>query len=287
MKISIVMPSLNQNRFLERSLRSVLDQETGDLECIVVDGGSTDGSVETIQKHAGRLAYWRSRPDRGNADALNEGFGRATGEIMGWINADDRLTPWALRVVESVFRALPEVEWITTLFPLYMDEEGLVIAARQSEGYNAQAFYHGRNVLLSPRFYSFPIQQESTFWRRSLWERTGARMDDSLRTAGGFELWARFFKHAELYAVRVPLGCSRFQKQSPASGAPADHLDECETVLRRYRYRPLSRLELAARQAARLLSLRVRPWTGLAYPVSKIRQEARGSEWIVYREWIL
>ena len=83
MKISIVMPSLNQNRFLERSLRSVFEQEIGDLECIVVDGGSTDGSVETIKKQSARLAYWRSRPDRGYADALNEGFGRATGESHG------------------------------------------------------------------------------------------------------------------------------------------------------------------------------------------------------------
>ncbi|MGB7537547.1 MAG: glycosyltransferase family 2 protein [Anaerolineales bacterium] len=287
MKTSIVVPSLNQNRSLERSLRSVWDQEIGDLECLVVDGGSTDGSVEMIQKHAARLAYWRSRPDRGYADALNEGFAHSTGEIMGWLNAGDRLTPWALRVVESVFQALPEVEWITTLFPLVMNEEGVVVAARYNEGFNAGAFYRGRNIPLSPRFPAFAIPQESTFWRRSLWERTGARMDDSLRLAGDFELWARFFKHAKLYAVGVPLGCSRFRKPSPGSDATADYLAECRTILRRYGYRPPARLELAARQAARLLPRRARPWTGLAYPVVKIRQERRGSEWIVFREWIL
>ena len=109
-------------------------------------------------------------------------------------------------------------------------------------------------------------------------------MDDSLRMAGDFELWARFFKHAELYAVGVPLGCFRFQKQSFASGATADYLDECRTVLRRYGYRPPSRLELAGRRAARLLPRRMSPLTGLAYPVPKIRQEGRGSEWIISAE---
>jgi hypothetical protein len=287
MKISIVTPSFNQCRFLERSMRSVLGQEAGDLEYIVIDGGSTDGSAETIKAHAAQLAYWRSRPDRGYADALNEGFGRSTGEIMGWLNSDDMLTPWALRAVESVFQALPEVEWVTTLYPLVMNEEGVVIAARQSEGYNAGAFFRGRNVPLAPRFYTSVIQQESTFWRRSLWERAGSRLDDSLRMAGDFELWARFFKHAELYAIGVPLGCFRFQKQSFTSSAMAGYLDECRAVLGRYGYRAPSGLEIIARRIARLLPRRIHPLTGLAYPVPKIRQAGRGSEWIISREWIL
>jgi glycosyltransferase involved in cell wall biosynthesis len=287
MRISIITPSFNQNRFLEQSMRSVLGQEIEDLEYLVIDGGSTDGSVETIKKEAARLAFWRSRPDRGYADALNEGFGRATGEVMGWLNSDDMLTPWALRTVESIFCELPEVEWITTLYPLVMNEEGMVIAARQGEGYNARAFYRGRNVPLSPRFYTSVIQQESTFWRRSLWERAGARMDDSLRMAGDFELWARFFELAELHAIGVPLGCFRFQKKSITSSAMTGYLAECQTVLHRYRYRPPSKLESSVRQAARLLPRRIHPLTGLAYPVLKIRQEGRGSEWIVCRDWIL
>jgi glycosyltransferase involved in cell wall biosynthesis len=287
MKFSVVTPSFNQNRFLEQAMRSVLAQEVEDLEYAVIDGGSTDGSVETIKAHAPRLAYWRSRPDRGYADALNEGFGRSTGEIMGWLNSDDMLTPWALRAAERVFRALPEVEWITTLYPLVMDEEGVVIAARQSEGYNARAFYRGRNVPLSPRFYTCVIQQESTFWRRSLWERSGARLDDSLHMAGDFELWARFFKHAELYAVGTPLGCFRFQKQSITSGAMADYLEECRKVLRKYAYRAPSGAETALRRFARLLPRRAYAQTGLAYPVWKVRQEGRGSDWTVSREWII
>jgi glycosyltransferase involved in cell wall biosynthesis len=287
MKFSIVTPSFNQNRFLERSMRSVLGQEIGDLEYIVIDGGSADGSVETIKKQSARLAYWTSRPDRGYADALNEGFGRSSGEIMGWINSDDMLTPWALRTVESVFRMRPEVEWITSLYPLVMNEDGVVIAARQTEGYNAEAFFRGRNVPLSPRFYASVIQQESTFWRRSLWERAGGCLDAGLRMAADFELWARYFKLTELYAVGVPLGCFRFQKESFTSNQMKAYLEECRTVLRKFGYRPPSGLEMAARRAARLLPRRMHAWTGLSYPVLKIRQEGRGSEWVVSRDWIL
>jgi glycosyltransferase involved in cell wall biosynthesis len=287
MKISIVTPSFNQNRYLGRAMRSVLEQEVADLEYMVVDGGSTDGSVETIRRQADRLAWWTSRPDRGYADALNEGFARSSGEIMGWLNSDDMLTPWALRAAESVFRALPDAEWITTLYPLVMDEEGMVIAARHGEGYNAEAFYRARNAPLVPGFYSAVIQQESTFWRRSLWERAGGRMDDGLRRAADFELWARFFRHAELLAVAVPLGCFRFQQESITSTELDSYHAECRTVLRRCGRGIPSRIELAARRVVRLLPRRAWPLTGLAYPVKTVRQAGRGSEWIVSREWIV
>ena len=287
MKFSIVTPSFNQARFLERSMRSVLEQEAADVEYLVVDGGSTDGSAALIKKQSRRLAYWASRPDRGYADALNDGFARSTGEIMGWLNSDDMLTPWALRVAESVFRSLPEVEWITTLYPLVMDEDGMVIAARRGEGYNATAFYRGRNVPLDPGFYTAVIQQESTFWRRSLWEKAGASLEAGLRMAADFELWARFFRHAQLYAVGVPLGCFRFQKASFTSSRMDAYLEECRGVLARYPHRGPSAPERAARRIARRLPRRLQSASGLAYPVGLIRQEGRGSAWTIDREWIL
>ncbi|MFN2299656.1 MAG: glycosyltransferase family 2 protein [Anaerolineales bacterium] len=287
MKFSIVTPSFNQNRYLEYSMRSVLEQQVEDLEYIIIDGGSTDGSVETIRRHAARLAGWASRPDRGYADALNEGFSRTSGELMGWLNSDDMLTPWALRVVESVFREHPAVEWITALYPLVMDEQGMVIAARRTEGYSPEAFYRGRNVPIRTGFYTSVVQQESTFWRRSLWERAGGRMDSTLRMAGDFELWARFFQYADLFAVAVPLGCFRFQKESFTSRSMDAYMEECRMVLKRYGRRLPSRFEIAVRRVARLLPRRAWPATGLAYPTAMIRQEGRGSEWKIRREWIL
>jgi glycosyltransferase involved in cell wall biosynthesis len=287
MKFSIVTPSFNQARFLERAMRSVLEQQVEDLEYLVLDGGSADGSVDIIRRYSDRLAFWRSRPDGGYADALNEGFARTSGSIMGWLNSDDMLTPWALSVVESVFQALPQVQWLTTLFPLVMDEKDSVVAARRAEGYHARAFYRGRNVPLNPRFYSSVIQQESTFWRREVWERAGATMDASLRMAGDFELWARFFQHTDLYAVNVPISCFRYQRESFTSTQMPTYLDECRKVLRRYPDRSPSGLETCVRRMARHLPGSWYPLTGLAYPVYVIRKEGRESDWRVNREWIL
>lgn len=133
-KISLVTPSFQQVRFLEACIRSVLDQEYPNLEYFVIDGGSNDGSVEIIRKYADRLSDWRSHADNGHMDAVQEGFKRSGGEIMGWLNSDDRLAPWALEVVAAVFRQFPEVQWTTSMYPMVMNADGLVLAARRAEG---------------------------------------------------------------------------------------------------------------------------------------------------------
>ena len=112
-RISVITPSYNQGEYLEATLRSVLDQDYEELEYVVIDGGSTDGSVQIIERYASRLAYWVSEPDRGHAHALNKGFERATGDILCWINSSDMYYPWTLRTVAEVFTQLPGVEWIT------------------------------------------------------------------------------------------------------------------------------------------------------------------------------
>jgi glycosyltransferase involved in cell wall biosynthesis len=287
MKISLVTPSFNQGRFLEACLRSVLDQGYPDLEYAVMDGGSTDGSPEIIRRYADRLAAWRSRADGGHMDALQEGFDRSTGEVMGWLNSDDMHAPWTLRVVAEVFRELPEVEWITSLFPLTMNEDGLLVGTRKVEGFHAEAFYRGRNAPLQPWFYSSMIQQESTFWRRSLWEKAGARVDISLRVAGDYELWSRFFEHAELIGLAVPLGIFRYQRDSFSSREFDAYLDVCRRVLVKYAHKPPARLELLARRIARELPDRWQPLTGLAYPVRHIVQGGGDSAYFIRREWIV
>ena len=102
-RISIVTPSCNQGRFLEETIRSVLLQGYPNLEYVIIDGGSSDGSVDIIRKYESQLAYWDSRPDSGMYYAINEGFAHSTGDIMAWLNSDDMYTPWSLRVVGEIF----------------------------------------------------------------------------------------------------------------------------------------------------------------------------------------
>ncbi|MGH9865193.1 MAG: glycosyltransferase family 2 protein [Candidatus Acidiferrales bacterium] len=196
----------NSGKYIEQTIRSVLAQCYPNLEYFIVDGGSTDGTIEIIRKYEKELSGWISEPDRGMYDALNKGFAQASGEIMGWISATDMLHVGGLRVVGSVFQSLPSVEWITGR-PTGFNEEGLTVQVQPVPRWSRYRFLAGAN-----RY----IQQESTFWRRSLWEKAGSRMDDSRRNANDFELWVRFFRHAQLYPVDALIGGFRIHADSLA-----------------------------------------------------------------------
>jgi hypothetical protein len=203
-RITLVTPVRNSAHYIEETIRSVLCQQYPNLEYFIQDGGSTDGTLDIIRKYEGELT-WHSAPDNGMYDALNRGFARGTGEIMGWISATDMLHTRSLFVVGSVFRALPQVEWITGR-PTGFSEEGWPVGVNRSlRRWSRWRFLAGAN-----RY----IQQESTYWRRSLWERAGGRMDDSQRGASDFELWVRFFRQARLYTVDGLIGGFRVHSDS-------------------------------------------------------------------------
>jgi glycosyltransferase involved in cell wall biosynthesis len=233
-RISIVTPSFNQGRFLAETMDSVLGQCYPDLEYVVVDGGSTDGSVEIIKSREKDLAWWVSEKDDGQYDAVNKGFAKTGGEVMAWLNSDDKYTPWALWVVGEVFAQLPEVQWVTTLLPLHWDERGIPTRCKPVGGYSKEGFFRGQNLQRPGEWDKAFIQQESTFWRRSLWEKGGGKIDSSLQLAGDFELWAKFFGHAELYGIPLPLsGFRRHGDQKTAHRMEA-YLKEAEGVLARH-----------------------------------------------------
>ena len=192
--ISVVTPSFNQAEHLEDTLRSVLGQEYPELEYVVIDGGSTDGSVETIRRYASRLAFSASGPDAGHADGINKGFARTSGEIMAWINSSDVYYPWTLRTVAEVFRDVPEAEWI-------MGMPTLVGTGGEPKYVYASAWSVYDFLAGNYRW----LQQESVFWRRGLWERAGGRLDLDVRYACDFALWLRFMELAPLYHVQTVL----------------------------------------------------------------------------------
>ncbi|QUS62297.1 glycosyltransferase [Synechocystis sp. PCC 7338] len=211
-KISIITPSFNQAQFLEATIESILSQNYPNLEYIIIDGGSNDGSIDIIKKYEKYLSFWCSEPDAGQYDALNKGFCHSKGEIMSWLNSDDMYLPWALRTVADIMISLPDVEWLTTLSPGGWDYHGFCSGFGSVPGYSREAFLDGCYLPYknNSNFMAW-IQQESTFWRRSLWDRSGGLINSNLKLAGDFDLWSRFYLHADLCATPSPLGGFRHQ----------------------------------------------------------------------------
>lgn len=177
-KISIVTPSYNQGEFLEQTIQSVLGQEYPNLEYFVIDGGSTDNSVEIIKKYEQRLAGWVSEPDRGQAHAINKGFAMSTGDIIGWLNSDDFYLPGTLSfVAEEIDAASPEI-----LF-------GNCFHFVQTQGYAYGSDVVGQHKKRDLRLADYIIQP-SAFWSREAWVKTGL-LDESLHFGFDWEWFIR------------------------------------------------------------------------------------------------
>lgn len=220
-KVSIVTPSFNQAPFLEQTLRSVLEQDYPNLEYIVIDGGSTDGSCEIIQKYADRLAYWQSQPDQGQTDAINQGFAHATGEILAWLNSDDLLLPGA---VSAAVRALEEHPEAAMVYgdALLINAQGETIgkfpAAQTDHRKLRRGYVH--------------IPQQASFFRAELWRKVGP-LDVSFYFAMDYDLWVRLAALAPL--VYVPQLWAAFRLHGEGKSIAAD--DRCWPEMLRVHYR--------------------------------------------------
>jgi len=220
--ISIVTPSYNQGNYLEETIQSILNQNYPDLEYIVMDGGSTDGSVDIIRKYEKRISHWRSGRDAGQSDALRHGFEMATGEILAWINSDDLLEPGALAAVGRFFAAHPEVELLYGNMN-FIDAGGKRI-------FTAYPLLDLRILVYENRF----IPQQAMFWRRELYERVGG-VNPELRFAMDFELTVRFLRAgARVAKIHKPL--ANFRSHPDAKSSTIRHVGEVEArdVLARF-----------------------------------------------------
>lgn len=206
-KISIITPSFNQGDYIEQTILSVLNQNYPNLEYIVMDGGSTDGTVKILEKYTDQLAHWESSKDRGMYDALYKGIELSTGEIIGWINSDDIYLPNALFTVADIFSAFKQIDWIQGANS-HLDEKGRIVSVYQAYYLTKYDYKSG---------YVRSIQQESTFFTRNLWTKSGKPLNRASQLSGDFQLWFSFFQFADLYNTTAPLGCFRYRSKDQKS----------------------------------------------------------------------
>lgn len=183
--VSIVMPSFNQVRFLETALGSVLEQDYPNIELLVIDGGSTDGSLEVLQQYADRLAYWQSRPDEGQADAINQGLQRTKGKYVAWLNSDDVYLPGAIHEAVEAMESNPEVGMVYA--DGYMVDAELTLLDRHTYP----------QVDLIDLLCFEVILQPAVFMRRATLENVGF-LDLSYDLILDHELWVRLASHSPL-----------------------------------------------------------------------------------------
>ena len=223
-KITVVTPNFNQASFIEFTIQSVLNQNYPNLEYIIIDGGSTDGSVEIIKKYKAQLTYWVSIKDNGMYDAINKGFEISTGEIMCWINSDDVLWEGSLFYVADIFSSNQKIRWLQG-YPSVINEQGKLIYQRIPI-HSKYHFY----LLEHEKDFSF-IQQESTFWTRSLWKQVGCKLNLNYTLAADFDLWLRFFNFEKLYCTKKQLAAFR-KREGQKSSNINDYLTEASKALK-------------------------------------------------------
>lgn len=194
MKISIITPTYNSEQYLESCIKSIMNQSHRDYEHIIVDGGSTDRTIEIINQFENKYPVkWISEKDNGMYDAIGKGFKMASGDILCWLNSDDFYMPWTLKEVSDIFES-GKVEWIV----------GMCSCFNESTGYSTT------KQVLFPRFSiargwmdgkkTGTIQQESSFWSKELYLRSGG-LDTSKKLAGDYFLWKSFAQSADLVSV--------------------------------------------------------------------------------------
>lgn len=249
--VSIITPSYNQARYLEETILSVLTQDYPRIEYIIIDGGSSDGSLEIIRRYEPRLSGWVSQPDQGQTDAINKGFARARGELLAWLNSDDTYLPGALRQAVEFFRENPAAAMVYGEANL-VDEFGGVIGrfpARQT----------GYRQLLRGHVH---IPQQAAFFRADLWRQVGP-LDASFYFAMDYDLWVRLAKLAPL--VYTPRLWANFRLHSGGKSVISD--DRCYPEMLRVARREgggraswLALRFLARRLTYAWLPLRLRLW---------------------------
>ena len=220
--VSIITPSFNQAQFLEQTIQSVLGQDYPQIEYIIVDGGSTDGSVDMIKKYEGRLAWWVSEQDQGQTDAINKGFAHSKGEVLAWINSDDTYNP---RAVGQAIKYLIENPDVAMVYAdcNFINEAGQVIGKFNSKQTDYRRLREGY----------VHIPQQTMFFRAKYWQELGP-LDPSFYFAMDYDLWTRIASKAP---IKYLAGQTWANFRIHDLGKTTTHDDRCWPEMLRVHYR--------------------------------------------------
>jgi glycosyltransferase involved in cell wall biosynthesis len=222
-RISIVIPSLNQGRFIEETIRSIVDQEWPDLELIIIDGGSTDETLAIIRKYEASIAFWVSEPDRGQADAINKGLRNATGHIVTWFGADDIYAAGIFAAIAEAWRRNPNAIYAAPVANFYSRGREQLIRPHGLVIENVVQYWTRRSLWHDP----------GLFWPRSVINATGD-LDTSLRYSFDYDFLIRALQHAPVeYIDRVAAGF-RLHRQSKTISQTEQMMAETAAVSRRH-----------------------------------------------------
>lgn len=219
--VTIITPSFNQAPYLEETINSVLGQTYPHIEYLIMDGGSSDGSVEIIKRYQNKLAYWVSEKDRGQTDAINKGFARAKGEVLAWINSDDTLLPNAVEEAVCFLNENPDIGLVYG-DTHYIDEHSKVIGR----------FPAAQTDLTRLRRGYVHIPQQASFFRKSIWDQIGP-LDPDFFFAMDYDLWVRIAGKAEIRYL--PRWWANFRLHRGAKSIDAD--DRCWPEMLKVHYR--------------------------------------------------
>ena len=204
-RLSIVTPSYNQGRFLEATIRSVLLQGYPNLEYIIIDGGSTDESVEIIKKYENYLVYWHSQKDRGQADAINQGLEKSSGEILGWINSDDVYASGTFYKIIKAFQSHPDYS-VVHGNRILINDDGEVTGWCCLPPFEPQTFIYN-------------VCSETAFWRRAAMQQVGL-LNINLQFAVDLEFFGRLYQVGKFLKLSDYLGCFRCYSEHKSSTMP-------------------------------------------------------------------
>lgn len=218
----MVTPSFNQGRFIEETIQSVLNQDYPHVEYLVIDGGSTDDTLEILRRYDDRLT-WISGPDRGQSHAINKGFRMATGEILCWLNADDLYEPGAIRTAVDYLSSHPEVAMTYGLVKVISESGDLTEVKTSSKAFDLWSVIH----------WAYGIDQASTFFRRAAIEEVGY-LDEDLHWCMDWDLWVRIGTRFRIANLDTVFASIRMHSSAKTSTGGIQRLREVVSVMRKY-----------------------------------------------------